>query len=102
MYALFNMNKLGHYVSNSELKSCKLYNNKLYFSSFERLILSMSSFIILCGISQDNAGSLIWWVFISAGFGVLLRHKYKSPTSLITTKALIQNKKFPQTFLAIE
>ncbi len=31
--------------------------------------------MIFMGISQDNAHSLIWWVYMAAGYGVLLRHR---------------------------
>ena len=49
------------------------HNNKLLLPIEKSLILVMFSFVF-SGISQDNAGSLIWWTYIAAGSGVLLRH----------------------------
>lgn len=49
------------------IKSKKLFK-------IERIILLMSFSMVFSGISQDNAGSLIWWIYIAAGSGVILRH----------------------------
>jgi hypothetical protein len=40
----------------------------------EKTIISMSWLFIFMGFSQDNAGSLIWWIFMAAGYGVILRN----------------------------
>lgn len=46
-------------------------------NSVEKIMIVMAMVTILSGISQDNATSLIWWVYVSAGSAVVLRNLYK-------------------------
>ena len=41
----------------------------------EKTLILMSWLMIFMGISQDNAGSVIWWIYMAAGYGVILRHR---------------------------
>jgi len=41
----------------------------------EKTLILMSWVMIFMGISQDNAGKPIWWIFMAAGYGVILRHR---------------------------
>jgi hypothetical protein len=43
-------------------------------SLLDRLALYMMLFIIFSGISQDNAGDLVWWVFLACGYGVVIKN----------------------------
>jgi len=40
----------------------------------EKVFISMSWAMIFMGISQDNAGYLLWWIHMAAGYGIVLRH----------------------------
>lgn len=42
----------------------------------EKIWILLSWMMIFMGISQDNAGGLVWWIFMSFGFGVLFRHQH--------------------------
>ncbi len=57
--------------------------NHLVLLPIEKILIVMSWLMIFMGISQDNAGKLLWWVFMSTGYGVLLRHmrRFKPPLS---------------------
>ena len=41
----------------------------------ERALIFVSWVMIFMGISQDNAGSIVWWVYMAAAYGVILRHR---------------------------
>jgi hypothetical protein len=56
----------------------RLLSSKVYLYPFERTVLIMSCFMIFSGISQDNSGKLIWWVYLAAGLGILIRHQRRS------------------------
>lgn len=45
----------------------------------ERLIMTTASLLLLMGIFQDIAGSLIWWTFTSAALGICLRTMARPP-----------------------
>lgn len=49
------------------------HNKSLY--PIERLILLCTVLLILTGFSNDNAGKLTWWIYVSSLFGVILRSK---------------------------
>jgi hypothetical protein len=49
-----------------------IHSNKLL--PIEKGILMVTFSTIFAGISQDNAGGLLWWSYMAAGSGVLLRH----------------------------
>jgi hypothetical protein len=42
---------------------------------FEKFLLLGCISFIFSGISQDNAGKLIWWLYMAAGFAVILKRK---------------------------
>ena len=48
---------------------------KLY--SVEKVILGYTSVLIIMGISQDNAGSILWWVYLGAALGVIERYRFR-------------------------
>jgi hypothetical protein len=56
------------------MKLSRIAYNWYHLYPLERLIVCMSCFLIFSGISQDNAGSLVWWTFVSSGFALVLRH----------------------------
>ena len=41
----------------------------------EKALILMSWLMIFMGISQDNVSNIIWWIYMAAGYGVILRHK---------------------------
>jgi len=45
----------------------------------EKLILTTASLLLLMGIFQDIAGSLIWWTYTSAALGICLRTNGSTP-----------------------
>jgi hypothetical protein len=53
----------------------------LHFSKkilpIERVYIYMSWILIFMGLGEDNAGSLIWFIFMALGFGVIIRHRTK-------------------------
>ena len=59
--------------------TCYLSGRKLLrirsLHPIEKTLILMSWLMIFMGISQDNAGSLIWWFYMAAGYGVILRHR---------------------------
>jgi hypothetical protein len=70
------------------LKAGMLFHRCPEITSIERVILMMAVGIIFMGISQDFAGSLIWWVLMASGYGVILRHKTPFLKS-VSSKAII-------------
>lgn len=42
---------------------------------FEKFLLLGCISFIFSGISQDNAGGMIWWLYMAAGFAVILKRK---------------------------
>jgi hypothetical protein len=53
-------------------------------------MLLMAGSMIFMGVSQDNAGMLTWWVYMAAGFGVILRHRDYGQKVNQTTQELEQ------------
>ena len=53
----------------------RVFHRKIGLLPIERLMLLMAGAMIFMGVSQDNAGMLTWWVYLAAGFGVILRHR---------------------------
>lgn len=54
-------------------KASNLYHFNVFLFPVERYILVFTVLLIFMGISEDNAGELTWWIFISSIFGVILR-----------------------------
>lgn len=44
----------------------------------EKTVVTFSIIYILMGISQDNAGGIIWWTYLGAATGILIRHRPSS------------------------
>jgi len=44
-------------------------------SSIEKVLVSMAVMTVFMGISQDNSNTLIWWIIISTGAGVVVRRR---------------------------
>jgi len=57
------------------LRGSRIFHRKIELLPIERVMLLMSGTMVFMGISQDNAGGLIWWVYMAAGYGVILRHR---------------------------
>ncbi len=57
-------------------KGGKLLHRKGVLLPIERLMLLMMAYMVFAGISQDNAGKLLWWIYMASGLGVLLRHNF--------------------------
>ena len=58
------------------LRGGRIFHRAIGLLPIERAMLLMVGIIIFMGISQDNAGELIWWVYMGAGYGVILRHRH--------------------------
>lgn len=41
----------------------------------EKMILAFTSVLFLMGISQDNAGGLLWWIYFGASMGIIERYR---------------------------
>lgn len=41
----------------------------------EKLILAFTAVLFIMGISQDNAGGLLWWVYFGAAMGIIERYR---------------------------
>ena len=54
----------------------------------EKTLILMSWLMIFMGISQDNAGHTLWWIYMAAGYGVILRHRYLRPRHLRHRKVI--------------
>lgn len=59
-------------------RGAKLLTSKRELWPIERASICAMAFMIFVGISQDNAGELIWWTFMGAGLGVILRHRQRN------------------------
>ena len=70
------------------LRSGNLLRSRDSFLPIEKTFILMSWMMIFMGISQDNAGGLIWWVYMAAGYGVTLRHQRKRLTQAPSPKNL--------------
>jgi len=57
------------------LRGGRIFHYTIGLLPIERSMLLMTGIMIFMGISQDNAGELIWWVFMAAGYGVILRYR---------------------------
>lgn len=53
----------------------KLYHFHPSLFPLERHLVIFTVLLIFMGISEDNAGELTWWIFVSSLFGVILRRK---------------------------
>ena len=60
------------------IKGVDLFHNNKKLLPIEKAMLLMMFSFIFSGISQDNAGSLVWWVYMAAGSGVVLRQLRES------------------------
>jgi hypothetical protein len=58
------------------LRASNLLHFEAKLEPFEKVLLLMSIMIIFMGISEDFAGKLIWFIFLSFGFAVILRQKH--------------------------
>lgn len=59
-------------------KGAVIFHKQKGILHIEKILLLMSFVMIFSGISQDNAGSLNWWIYMAAGSGVVLRHLRQS------------------------
>lgn len=57
-------------------KAIMVFKNDLF--EIEKVILTFSVIFILMGFSQDNAGSLSWWVYLGASFGIIQKHNLRN------------------------
>ncbi len=64
------------------VKGTAIFNKPKEILGIEKVLLLMSFVIIFSGISQDNAGSLIWWIYMAGGSGVVLRHLRQSRSEI--------------------
>jgi hypothetical protein len=59
-------------------KGAVIFHKQKEILHIDKILLLMSFLMIFSGISQDNASSLSWWIYIAAGSGVVLRHLHQS------------------------
>lgn len=69
--SIFFFGFLGYLV----VHAVRLFHRHGSLYPLEKHILVFTVLLIFMGISEDNAGELTWWIFISALFGVILRRK---------------------------
>jgi hypothetical protein len=69
--SVFFFGFLGYLVVNA----VKLYHFHPSLYPIERHLVVFAVLLIFMGISEDNAGELTWWIFVSSLFGVILRRK---------------------------
>lgn len=62
---------LGYLV----MYAVRLYHFHPTLLPIERHLVIFTVLLIFMGISEDNAGELTWWIFVSSLFGVILRRK---------------------------
>jgi len=48
---------------------------KLNIANFEKYLILYMVYLIFAGIAQDNAVSLVWWIYLSASFGVIFKYQ---------------------------
>lgn len=41
----------------------------------EKLILAFAAILLIMGISQDNAGGILWWIYFGAAMGIIERYR---------------------------
>jgi hypothetical protein len=56
------------------LAGSKLLKFNYGLNNLERYFLFMMLALIFMGISEDNAGKLVWWIFMAVGSGIIIRH----------------------------
>ena len=59
-------------------KGAVIFHKQKGILHIEKILLLLSFVMIFSGISQDNAGGLIWWIYMAAGSSVVLRHLRQS------------------------
>lgn len=54
-------------------RAAKLYHFEPSLFPIEKFVLVFTVLLVFMGISEDNAGELTWWVFVSSLFGIIQR-----------------------------
>ena len=66
---------LFYFIINKSAYIFHSSNNKI--TTIENILVIMSSTIIFMGISEDFAGKLDWFIFLSFGLGIIIKHSYE-------------------------
>lgn len=72
VFSLFFFSIMG-YVIYMSIRLIRRHGRMM--SPIEKLILAFTSTLFLMGVSQDNAGGLLWWVYFGAAMGIIERYR---------------------------